>query len=211
MISEWALLLIFIPTFFLISVSPGLSMMLALSYGASLGVKRALWVIFGEVFGISLIALTALLGYTKLLVEYPTAMQVFKYVGAFYLIWLGINGWRSAKVNAATVQADCDNIDLMLRGCLVSISNPKSWLFLMTLLPPFMNSALPSGLQTLLFTGLIALIECLNLLMYAYGGQKINRLLLARGQGQLLGRMSALMMISIAVFWLISSLLTLQG
>ena len=203
--SEWMLLLMFIPTFFLISVSPGLCMMLALSYGASLGVKRTLWVIIGEVLGVSLIALTALLGYTRVLVEYPVFMQVFKYVGAFYLLWMGISGWRDAKVNTATIQVDCRSAELILRGFSVAISNPKSWLFLMTLLPPFINPALSLGVQTLLFISMIALIECFNLLIYAYGGYKINRLLLAQGRGEILGRISALMMISIALFWLISS------
>ncbi|QYK05287.1 LysE family translocator [Shewanella zhangzhouensis] len=202
--SEWMLLLMFIPTFFVISVSPGLCMMLALSFGASLGVRRSLWVIAGEVVGVSLIALTALLGYTQVLVEQPLLMQLFKYLGALYLLWMGIDGWRNASTSLAAVQADSCSGELMLRGFSVAISNPKSWLFMMTLLPPFISPSLPLGIQTLLFVSLVALIECLNLLIYAYGGHRVNQLLLAKGRGAWLGRVSSLMMVSIALFWLLS-------
>ncbi|WP_197064437.1 LysE family translocator, partial [Aeromonas enteropelogenes] len=92
--SEWTLLLMFIPTFFLISVSPGLCMMLAMSFGASLGLRRTLWVIGGELAGVGLIALTALLGYTRVLAEQPALMQGFKYLGALYLLWMGVASWR---------------------------------------------------------------------------------------------------------------------
>lgn len=202
--SEWTLLLMFIPTFFLISVSPGLCMMLAMSFGASLGVRRTLWVIGGELAGVGLIALTALLGYTRGLAEQPALLQGFKYLGALYLLWMGITGWRGGGQKAATSQVDNGRLSLLLRGFTVAISNPKSWLFMMTLLPPFISPALSAGLQTLLFVTLIILIECVNLLLYAYGGQRADRLLQTQGRGDLLGRISSLLMMGIALYWLLT-------
>ena len=201
--SEWTLLLMFIPTFFLISISPGLCMMLAMSFGASLGVRRTLWVIGGEVVGVGLIALTALLGYTRVLAEQPMLMQGFKYLGAFYLLWIGVVSWRGGGQLAATRQEDRGRMGLVLRGFTVAISNLKSWLFMMTLLPPFISPTLSAELQTLLFVALVILIECVNLLLYAYGGQRANQLLQGQGRGDLLGRISSLLMMGVAFYWLV--------
>lgn len=202
--AEWTLLLMFIPTFFLISVSPGLCMMLAMSFGASLGIRRTLWVIGGELAGVALIAITALLGYTQVLSEQPLLLQGFKYVGAIYLLWMGIASWRGGHGQMSAQQADLKRGELMLRGFTVAISNPKSWLFMMTLLPPFLSPSMSVSLQIVLFVALITVIECVNLLLYAYGGQRANRMFQERGSGGLLGRLSAVMMVGIALFWLFS-------
>lgn len=201
--SEWTLLWMFVPTFFLISASPGLCMMLAMSFGASLGLRRTLWVIMGELAGVALIALTALLGYTRVLVEHPALLQGFKYGGVLYLLWLGVMGWRASRGGALIPEADRGRLALALRGFTVAISNPKSWLFMMTLLPPFISPDLDVGRQTLAFVALIVLIECVNLLLYAYGGQRANRLLQGQGRGDLLGRLSSLLMMGIALYWLL--------
>lgn len=200
--AEWTLLLMFIPTFFLISVSPGLCMMLAMSFGASLGIRRTLWVIGGELAGVALIAITALLGYTQVLSEQPLLLQGFKYVGAIYLLWMGITSWCGGHGQMSAQQADLKRGELMLRGFTVAISNPKSWLFMMTLLPPFLSPSMSVSLQIVLFVTLITVIECVNLLLYAYGGQRANRMLQERGSVGLLGRLSAVMMVGIALFWL---------
>ncbi|MGL5812926.1 MAG: LysE family translocator [Aeromonas sp.] len=201
--SDWALLWMFVPTFFLISVSPGLCMMLAMSVGASLGLRRTLWVIAGELLGVGLIALTALLGYTQVLVEHPALLQGFKYGGALYLLWLGVMGLRPGPGDGPAPEVDRGRAGLLLRGFTVAISNPKSWLFMMTLLPPFISPDLDVGRQTLAFVAVIVLIECVNLLLYAYGGQSAHRLLQGRGRGNLLGRISALLMMGIALYWLL--------
>lgn len=152
--------------------------------------------------GVALIAITALLGYTRVLSEQPLLLQGFKYVGAIYLLWMGITSWCGGHGQMSAQQADLKRGELMLRGFTVAISNPKSWLFMMTLLPPFLNPSMSVSLQIVLFVALITVIECVNLLLYAYGGQRANRMLQERGSAGLLGRLSAVMMVGIALFWL---------
>ena len=46
---ELSLLLIFIPTWFLVSLSPGLCMSLAMTLGMTVGYKKTLWMMLGEI------------------------------------------------------------------------------------------------------------------------------------------------------------------
>ncbi|WHI52536.1 LysE family transporter [Microbulbifer sp. MLAF003] len=98
---ELSVLALFVPASFFASVTPGLCMMLALSLGITLGVRHTLWMMVGELAGVALVALAAVLGAAVLMVQYPTVFQVFKYCGGAYLAWVGVQMWRSRGQLAA--------------------------------------------------------------------------------------------------------------
>ncbi len=50
---DYALLVAFIPTFFFVSVTPGMCMTLAMTLGMSIGVRRTLWMMLGELVGVA--------------------------------------------------------------------------------------------------------------------------------------------------------------
>lgn len=85
-----ALLSVFIPTFFFVSITPGMCMTLAMTLGMTIGVKRSLWMMIGELAGVGLVATLSAVGVAALLLNYPTIFIVFKYVGGAYLAYLGI-------------------------------------------------------------------------------------------------------------------------
>lgn len=51
MMINWALLTAFIPTFFFVSITPGMCMTLSMSLGMTIGVRKALWMMWGELLG----------------------------------------------------------------------------------------------------------------------------------------------------------------
>lgn len=55
--------MIFIPTFIAVSLTPGMCMTLAMSLGMSVGLKRALWMMSGELLGVGLVAVSSVLGW----------------------------------------------------------------------------------------------------------------------------------------------------
>ena len=57
-----ALLWAFIPTFFFVSITPGMCMTLALTLGMSVGYKRTLWMMIGELAGVAVVSIAAVLG-----------------------------------------------------------------------------------------------------------------------------------------------------
>ena len=96
--------LTFCATFFMISLSPGLCMTLSMSLGVSVGVRRALWMMLGELVGVALVGAAALGGVAALLLSAPQAFMVAKVIGAAYLIWSAVKAWRS-PVKIALSQA----------------------------------------------------------------------------------------------------------
>jgi threonine/homoserine/homoserine lactone efflux protein len=92
-----SLLSAFIPTFFIVSITPGMCMTMALSLGITVGVRRAMWMMIGEIFGVGLVAATSAVGVATFMLRYPLAFELFRYAGGAYLIWLGVQLWRAGQ------------------------------------------------------------------------------------------------------------------
>ena len=58
---NFATLALFIPTMFFISITPGMCMTLAMTLGLKIGLRRTMWMMLGEVFGVALVAVSAVL------------------------------------------------------------------------------------------------------------------------------------------------------
>ncbi len=141
------LLSAFIPTFFVVSITPGMCMTLALSLGITIGVRRAMWMMVGELLGVGLVATASAIGVAAFMLQYPTAFTVFKYAGGVYLAWLGLQMWQSRGKMAMPEEDSApvlsSRLQLALQGFVTAIANPKGWAFFIALLPPFIDSTLP--------------------------------------------------------------------
>ena len=178
---DFAILAVFIPTFFFVSITPGMCMTLAMTLGMSVGVRRTLWMMAGEVIGVALVAIAAVVGVASIMLNYPSVFQVFKWVGGTYLAYLGI------KMFFAHEQVTTgENISATSRGkpasqgFITAIANPKGWAFMISLLPPFISVTKSLSGQLTVLVGLIMLSEFLCMLIYATGGKSL-RLFLNRG------------------------------
>ncbi|UHQ55137.1 LysE family translocator [Microbulbifer sp. YPW16] len=180
---DLSLLALFVPTFFIVSITPGMCMTLALTLGMSVGVRRAGWMMLGELAGVALVSVSAVLGIAALMLKYPTAFTVFKYLGGAYLAWVGVQMWRSRGRMVMVAPADSGDKPIPARRALVTqgfvtaVANPKGWAFTIALLPPFINDSLPLAPQLAVLVAIILLLETLCMLIYAGGGQTLGRLL----------------------------------
>ena len=196
-----ARLLAFCGTFFLVAFSPGLCMTLAMSLGIRLGVRRTLWMMLGELAGIALVSVCAMAGVAALLVGAPQVFGAFKLVGAAYLLWMAWGSW-TAPVGSMATASGVSRSALCAQGFITAVSNPKAWAFQAALLPPFIDTAAPLAPQMAVLLVLIVAIEFACLLIYAQGGRSLSQLLVRRNQGQVLNRVSAVLMAGVAV-WLV--------
>lgn len=164
---DFPLWLAFFAAAWAISLSPGAGAVAAMSAGLNHGFRRGYFVTFGLVLGIVTQLLVVALGLGALIAASSTAFLVIKWLGAAYLIWLGIKQWRSP---AAPVQADADAAatqvrrrELVLRGWIVNALNPKGTVFLLAVVPQFLDLSRDLSLQyavigtTLVFTDLVVM------------------------------------------------------
>ncbi len=201
---DYALLSAFIPTFFFVSITPGMCMTLALTLGMSIGIKRTLWMMLGELVGVALVATLAVIGVAAVMLNYPTLFHILKWLGGAYLIWLGINMWRSRgkmSLNLESGQQNSDRWKLVSQGFITAIANPKGWAFMISLLPPFINVNKSMPHQMLVLISIILLSEFVCMMAYASGGKSL-RLFLSKGDNvRLLNRIAGSLMMLVGV-WL---------
>ena len=199
-------LAVFIPTFFFVSVTPGMCTTLALTLGMSVGLKRSLPMMAGELLGVGLIAVLAAVGVATIMLQFPDVFTIFKLIGGLYLAWIGIEMWRSRGSLAIPENLDTQQsskpLDLALKGFITAIANPKGWAFFISLLPPFLHQDQPLAPQLTVLIAMILTMEFICLLLYATGGQALRHLLLDRGNVKLLNRIAGTLMIGVGL-WLI--------
>lgn len=201
------LLSAFIPTFFLVSVTPGMCMTLSMSLGISVGVRRTLWMMVGELTGVGIVAGAAVVGVAALMLNYPAIFVILKWGGGAYLLYLGIQMWLSKGRMAMGAEGDnaasspTSRGQLVTQGFVTAIANPKGWAFFIVLLPPFIDSNLPMAPQLSILIAMILTLELCSLLLYAHGGQGLKKLLSRRGNVRMLNRISGTLLIGVGV-WL---------
>lgn len=197
-----SVLLIFIPTFFFISISPGLCMSLAMSLGMTIGVKRTLWMMLGEVIGVSLVAISAVYGVAALVLNYPIAFTLFKWLAGFYLVYLGIKMWRTPiSLQQETYGTYKTNMQLMIKGFITAVSNPKGWAFMASILPPFLNADKPIFMQLAVLLTIIIISELICMLIYATGGKGLSRALNNSDKAQWINRIGGSLLALVGI-WL---------
>jgi len=202
---DFTLISLFIPTVLLISITPGMCMTLAMTLGLSIGVSRTLWMMLGEVLGVAIVAISAVLGVSVVMLKFPSLFSLLKLCGAGYLLYLGINMWRSkGKLSLSfenKTSSQVKNQTLFNQGFVTAIANPKGWAFMVSLLPPFINKnyELPAQLAVLVI--IIMISEFLCMLLYAAGGHTIGRLITERKNVALMNKISGSLMIAVAI-WL---------
>jgi len=202
---DLALLIIFIPTFFFVSITPGMCMTLAMTMGMTIGVKRALWMMIGELVAVGLLAILTVIGLAAIIVSYPQVFTAFKYLGGAYLFYIGVQMWLSRGKMAIgenfESQQAASRTELIVQGFTTAAANPKGWAFFITLLPPFINTELPLTPQLTILISLILIMEFSCLLIYASGGRTLRRFLEKRGNVRLLNRVAGTLMMGVGV-WL---------
>ncbi|MBK6713894.1 MAG: LysE family transporter [Burkholderiales bacterium] len=171
---EWSTWLAFFAASWAISLSPGAGAVAAMSAGLSHGFVRGYAMTLGLVLGIWTQILVVGLGLGALIATSAPGFTLVKWAGAAYLIWLGIQQWRApAKPMVAEVDTqDSDAAgaglrtrrrELVLRGWMINTVNPKGTVFLLAVVPQFLELAQPLAPQygvialTLGFTDLVVM------------------------------------------------------
>ena len=202
-----ALLAVFIPTFFVVSITPGMCMTLSLSMGMSIGLKKTFYMMYGELIGVGLVATSSVIGVAAIMLKYPTIFLVLKYGGGAYLIYLGIQMWLSRGKMAINLD-ECDyNIskkNLAMQGFVTAIANPKGWAFFIALLPPFIDDSLPMTGQLAVLIFMVLVIEFICLIIYATGGKTLRKLLQNSSNVRMVNKVAGSLMMIIGV-WLATS------
>jgi threonine/homoserine/homoserine lactone efflux protein len=159
-----------------LSLSPGPNGLLALTHGALHGRRKALYTIFGGALGFVVVIALSMFGIGALLKASLVWLTVMKWVGGAYLVWLGIQVWRSPPIGLAVEgrAAPRAGWSLFRQGALSALTNPKGLLFFAAFLPQFIDPARSLWVQFVVMAGTFAAIEIATELFIASMAHRIS-------------------------------------
>lgn len=165
----------------LISLSPGAGAISCMAAGLRYGFRRTLWNIAGLLLGILFVLAIVAAGLGAILAASSLAFAIVKWLGVAYLVWLGVQQWR-APAFAVTADAGEQSLgatprELLLRGFLVNATNPKGIVFMLAVLPQFIDPAQPQLPQYVLCGATLAFTDVVVMSGYTIFAARVLRLL----------------------------------
>jgi threonine/homoserine/homoserine lactone efflux protein len=201
------LILLFIPTIAAVSLTPGLCMTLAFTLGLSIGYRRTLWMMLGEMVGVATVFIATFWGLGWLLSRDPLYFKLFSLIGGAYLLYLSLILFRQPPEKLMTKQlGDTSAASLTGLGFITAVSNPKGWAFLVALLPGFVVTESPLVPQFAMMLIIMLSTEFLSMTLYATGGQWLATRL-SNDSGLLSVNRIAAGMLFLAAVWVLSGVL----
>lgn len=189
-------------------VIPGPTVLLVISYALGHGKKSAVATIAGVALG-DLTAMTAsLLGLGALLATSAGLFAVIKWIGAAYLIFMGIKLWRAPVIGVSTDGAfeeqETKSLRILLHAYIVTALNPKGIIFFVAFLPQFLDLTRPLLPQMVIFEMTFLVVATINVSSYALLANLARRTIRKPSVQQIINRTGGSLLIAaglISVGW----------
>lgn len=171
--------LLFFITLAPISLMPGINMTYAMSVGMSFGYKHSFFVMAGQLLAIAFVSFSCMLGVGAVLHHFEYAFKVLNIIAGFYMLYLGVMlFFGKGELSITNVSNLPSKKQMFINGLIVSVSNPKAWIFFSALLPTFLDKDDPFSLTRMcVITVTLVFIEFLALNIYALGGAMLKKFL----------------------------------
>jgi threonine/homoserine/homoserine lactone efflux protein len=190
---NWQFFFAFIAITLILVLTPGPIVTLVIATGATRGTRAGLITVAGSTLGNALLVTGIALG-LSLVIEHAAAIfEWLRWIGAAYLIWLGIGAWRHA--GAAAAVAPPGGHVYFRRGFVAAITNPKTIAFFTAFLPQFIDPTLPAGHQLLVMCGVAVTMAGLTDCGWAVVAGAGRTFFLRRANAAWLARLSGLALI----------------
>ncbi|MCP5419180.1 MAG: LysE family translocator [Gammaproteobacteria bacterium] len=185
---------------------PGPTIIMVVSQSLSHGRRAAIPLVLGVVLGDFTAMTGSLLGLGAALATSALLFTVLKWLGAAYLIYLGIKTWRSKiHTEPLALTPSRQSASLMLSTYVVTALNPKSILFFVAFLPQFIDPRQAALPQFVLLGATFLVLAGTNAGLYAYFAHVCKRLLRQPGASQVVNRIGGGTLVGAGIFTAVSN------
>ena len=162
---------------FLLAITPGPGVFATVSKALSSGFKNTIPDIMGIVAGDLIFLLFAIYGLAAIAETFNALFALIKYLGAAYLIWLGIRLWRTrALMTGVPEENNHSGKYSFLGGLSITLGNPKVILFYLGFLPAFVNLGALSSIDVAVVALVVSFVLGGVMLFYAFTASRARRL-----------------------------------
>ena len=182
--------LAFLVACWIISLSPGAGAIASMSCGLQYGFWRGYW----NALGLQIAVVAA--GVGAVLATSSLAFSLIKWFGVAYLLWLALKQWQaipSMLDESAAPRPIGRPLALVFRGFLINASNPKAIVFILAVLPQFLDPQRDLAIQYLHMGATMVVVDLIVMAGYTGLAAKVLRLLRTPRQQRLVNRSFAVM------------------
>ncbi|QGZ29610.1 LysE family transporter [Stutzerimonas stutzeri] len=179
-----------------ISLSPGAGAIASMSCGLRYGFWRGYWNAVGLQLALALQIAVVAAGVGAVLATSAWAFTLIKWFGVAYLLWLALKQWQAVPSMLDDSQAPRPigrPLALVLRGFLVNASNPKAIVFILAVLPQFLDPQRALVVQYLHMGATMVLVDLIVMAGYTGLAARVLRLLRTPRQQRVVNRSFAAM------------------
>jgi len=192
--------LAFLVACWVISLSPGAGAIASMSCGLQYGFWRGYWNTIGLQLGLALQIAIVAAGVGAILAASALAFSLIKWFGVAYLVYLAVKQWQALP---SDLTSDSERplgrpLTLVLRGFLVNASNPKAVVFMLAVLPQFIDPHRPLMEQYLTMGATMIVIDSIVMAGYTGLASRVLRVLRTPRQQRLLNRTFAALFVAAA-------------
>lgn len=182
---RWEIWLAYFAACWAIAISPGSGAVLSMSHGLSYGLRKTTTTILGLQLGLVIVLLIAGGGLGALLIASEHAFAAVKTVGALYLIYLGVQQWRTRVDLDEGAGGDgqrgvrvpaMSSRRRFATGLLTNVTNPKGIVFMVAVLPQFIDPNRPLGPQLAILAATMCGVDLIVMHGYALLASRMQAL-----------------------------------
>jgi len=188
--------LAFLVACWIISLSPGAGAIASMACGLQYGFWRGYWNAIGLQLALVLQIAVVAAGLGAVLATSSLAFTLIKWFGVAYLLWLAFKQWQAVPQlleDSSLPRPIGRPLSLVLRGFLVNASNPKAIVFILAVLPQFLDPARPLLLQYSEMAATMVVVDLIVMAAYTGLAAKVLRLLRTPRQQRVVNRSFAAM------------------
>lgn len=178
------LLVEFVLAVLLLELTPGPNMTYLAALSLAQGRRAAFFGVLGVALGLAVHAALAALGVGALVAASPPLYQALRWAGVAFMLFLAWEGWKDAGIAQVAPTPSLTAPQLLLRGFVTNVLNPKSILFFVAVVPGFIQPGAPAtpqlGLLGAIYVGIatgvhLGIIMCAAALRpWLMGGRRIG-------------------------------------
>jgi threonine/homoserine/homoserine lactone efflux protein len=159
----------------LIACTPGPNVLYVTTRSVQHGLRTSAAAMAGCLLALVLMLVGSAAGLSAVLITLPMAFDILRYLGAGYLIWLGIQIWRAPDEpeDVANIVPEASLVATFRGGFLVGISNPKLLIFAAAFFPQFITPSAPWLPQFALLVATFVAVELTFYVIYALSGRRL--------------------------------------
>jgi len=183
--------LLYVVTVSVATIVPGPSMLLALTHGLKYGTKKSISTALGNTVASMIQASIAITGLGLILITSTTLFMIIKYLGALYLIYLGVKLFKTPfhiEVNYVDKVKSISSKKLFSESFIVAASNPKALVFFTALFPQLINDVQSSFTHYVLLVVILGIIAFMGMMLYATSAYFIKGIFNKTSLGEYFGK-----------------------